>query len=62
MKPEYGKSETGNPIEIKKVNNFRTVGNIKNSEGRTLKEGCSTEAAIFINSRENHSKNWKIWE
>ncbi|AZA48866.1 tyrosine-protein phosphatase [Chryseobacterium carnipullorum] len=39
MKPEYGKSETGNPIEIKKVNNFRTVGNIKNSEGRTLKEG-----------------------
>jgi protein-tyrosine phosphatase len=38
-KPEYGKSETGNSIEIKKVNNFRTVGNIKNSEGKTLKEG-----------------------
>lgn len=38
-KPEYGKNETGNFIEVKKVNNFRTVGNIKNSEGRTLKEG-----------------------
>lgn len=38
-KPEYGKEETGNSIEIKKVNNFRTVGNIKNSEGKTLKEG-----------------------
>ncbi|AZA51832.1 tyrosine-protein phosphatase [Chryseobacterium sp. G0201] len=37
--PEYGKSETENPIKIKKVNNFRTVGNIKNSEGKTLKEG-----------------------
>lgn len=37
--PQYGKNETGNRIEIKKVYNFRTVGNIKNSEGRTLKEG-----------------------
>lgn len=37
--PEYGKKETENPIKIKKVNNFRTVGNIKNSEGKTLKEG-----------------------
>jgi len=37
--PEYGENETGNPIEVKKVYNFRTVGNIKNSEGRTLKAG-----------------------
>lgn len=37
--PEYGKTETVNPIKIKKVNNFRTIGNIKNSEGKTLKEG-----------------------
>ncbi|HCA07627.1 tyrosine-protein phosphatase [Chryseobacterium sp.] len=37
--PQYGKNETGKRIEIKKVYNFRTVGNIKNSEGRTLKEG-----------------------
>lgn len=37
--PEYGKKETESPIKIKKINNFRTVGNIKNSEGKTLKEG-----------------------
>jgi len=39
IQPEYGKNEAVNPIEIKKVYNFRTVGNIKNSEGRTLKAG-----------------------
>ncbi|MCP1300255.1 tyrosine-protein phosphatase [Chryseobacterium sp. S0630] len=37
--PEYGKNETEKVIHIKKVTNFRTVGNIKNADGRTLKEG-----------------------
>jgi len=37
--PEYGKNETEKVIHLKKVTNFRTVGNIKNTEGRTLKEG-----------------------
>ncbi len=37
--PEYGTNETEKVIHIKKVTNFRTVGNIKNTEGRTLKEG-----------------------
>ncbi|NIF04335.1 tyrosine-protein phosphatase [Chryseobacterium sp. Tr-659] len=37
--PEYGKNETEKVIDIKKVTNFRTLGNIKNTEGRTLKEG-----------------------
>ncbi len=37
--PEYGKNMTEANFKIKKVKNFRTVGNIKNSEGRTLKEG-----------------------
>ncbi|WP_344824870.1 tyrosine-protein phosphatase [Chryseobacterium ginsenosidimutans] len=37
--PEYGKNETEKDIKIKKVHNFRTVGNIKNVDGRTLKEG-----------------------
>lgn len=37
--PRYGKTENGKQIEIKKVYNFRTVGNIKNSDGRVLKEG-----------------------
>lgn len=37
--PEYGKNETGKEIAIRKVYNFRTVGNIKNIDGRTLKEG-----------------------
>ncbi|MBL1219887.1 tyrosine-protein phosphatase [Chryseobacterium sp. L7] len=36
---EYGKTENGKQVEIKKVYNFRTVGNIKNSDGRVLKEG-----------------------
>lgn len=56
MKPEYGKNETGNPIEIKKVNNFRTVGNIKNSEGRTLKEG------IFYRSGHLHQLKRKSFK
>ncbi|KMQ65522.1 protein tyrosine phosphatase [Chryseobacterium angstadtii] len=37
--PEYGQRETENTIKIKKVYNFRTVGNIKNTEGKVLKEG-----------------------
>ncbi|KXH85418.1 tyrosine-protein phosphatase [Chryseobacterium kwangjuense] len=37
--PEYGKAENGKDIAIKKVYNFRTVGSIKNSEGKVLKEG-----------------------
>ncbi|WP_343643220.1 tyrosine-protein phosphatase [Chryseobacterium sp.] len=37
--PEYGKNETEKVIPIRKVTNFRTVGNIKNADGRTLKEG-----------------------
>ncbi|KAA0127011.1 tyrosine-protein phosphatase [Chryseobacterium sp. SN22] len=36
--PEYGKNMTEVNFKIRKVRNFRTVGNIKNSEGRTLKE------------------------
>lgn len=37
--PEYGKNETEKVIRIRKVTNFRTVGSIKNTEGRVLKEG-----------------------
>jgi len=37
--PEYGKTENEKHIQIKKVHNFRTPGNIRNSQGRTLKEG-----------------------
>ncbi|MGG5208393.1 tyrosine-protein phosphatase [Chryseobacterium sp. MIQD13] len=37
--PEYGKNLTEKDPEIKKVHNFRTVGNIKNVDGRTLKSG-----------------------
>lgn len=36
--PEYGKNMTEVNFKIRKVRNFRTVGNIKNSEGRILKE------------------------
>lgn len=37
--PEYGKNVTEKEIRIKKVNNFRSIGNIRNIDGRTLKEG-----------------------
>lgn len=37
--PEYGILTTENKAQLKKVTNFRTVGNIKNSDGRILKEG-----------------------
>lgn len=43
--PEYGENETETIINIKKVNNFRAVGNIKNSEGRSLKEGMFYRSA-----------------
>ncbi|MDN3691715.1 tyrosine-protein phosphatase [Chryseobacterium tructae] len=43
--PEYGKNETEKALKIKKVHNFRTVGNIKNTEGRTLKEGMFYRSA-----------------
>lgn len=37
--PEYGKMAILPKMNIKKVYNFRSVGNIKNTQGRTLKEG-----------------------
>ncbi|WP_294219874.1 tyrosine-protein phosphatase [uncultured Chryseobacterium sp.] len=37
--PEYGQNIAEADFKIKKVHNFRTVGNIKNKDGRTLKEG-----------------------
>lgn len=43
--PEYGKNETETTINIKKVNNFRAVGNIQNTEGRSLKEGMFYRSA-----------------
>ncbi|SDJ33600.1 tyrosine-protein phosphatase [Chryseobacterium jejuense] len=43
--PEYGKNETEKALTIKKVHNFRAVGNIKNTEGRALKEGMFYRSA-----------------
>lgn len=43
--PEYGKNETEKSLNIKKVHNFRAVANIKNTEGRTLKEGMFYRSA-----------------
>ncbi|MDR6923496.1 tyrosine-protein phosphatase [Chryseobacterium sp. 2987] len=37
--PDYGIIGTEKSFTIKKVVNFRTTGNIKNTEGRTLKQG-----------------------
>lgn len=43
--PEYGKNEIEKELKVKKVHNFRAVGNIKNTEGRTLKEGMFYRSA-----------------
>ncbi len=43
--PEYGKNETEKVFKIKKVHNFRTIGNIKNTEGRSLREGALYRSA-----------------
>lgn len=43
--PEYGKNEAEKVLTIKKVHNFRTVGHIENTEGRTLKEGMFYRSA-----------------
>lgn len=43
--PEYGENGIENQIKIKKVHNFRTLGNIKNSEGKILKEGMFYRSA-----------------
>lgn len=37
--PEYGKNGIESYIAIKKVYNFRTVGHIKNKDGKILREG-----------------------
>jgi protein-tyrosine phosphatase len=54
--PEYGKNEAEKVIQIKKVTNFRTVGNMKNVDGRTLKEGK------FYRSAHLHKLNKKSFE
>ena len=54
--PEYGKNETEKVIKIKKVHNFRTVGSIKNTEGRTLKSG------IFYRSAHLHKLKRKSFD
>ncbi|PKF74346.1 tyrosine-protein phosphatase [Chryseobacterium sp. PMSZPI] len=45
--PEYGKNETERSINIKKVYNFRAVGNIKNKDGRILKQGAFYRSGHF---------------
>ncbi|SIQ24497.1 protein-tyrosine phosphatase [Chryseobacterium sp. RU37D] len=35
--PEYGKNKTERYFKIKKIRNFRTIGSIKNIDGKTLK-------------------------
>ncbi|MBE4947690.1 tyrosine-protein phosphatase [Chryseobacterium culicis] len=54
--PEYGKNEAEKVIQIKKVTNFRTVGNMKNVDGRTLKEG------MFYRSAHLHKLKKKSFE
>ena len=57
--PEYGIPKTGKQFEIKKVTNFRTIGNIKNIDGRILKEGKFYRSAHLHKLKK---KSFKIFE
>ncbi len=54
--PEYGKNETEKEIKIKKVHNFRAVSDIKNKDGRSLKEG------VFYRSAHLHKLKKKSFD
>lgn len=47
--PEYGKTIAEKNSSIKKVYNFRSIGNIRNVEGRTLKDGMFYRSANLFN-------------
>lgn len=55
--PEYGISKTEKQIQIKKVTNFRTVGNIKNIDDRILKEGKFYRSAHLHQLKKKSIKN-----
>lgn len=57
--PEYGKNETEKALKIKKVHNFRAVGNIKNSEGRALKEGMFYRSANLHKLKKKSFKQFR---
>lgn len=54
--PEYGKMTTLPEMDIEKVHNFRTVGNIKNKDGRTLKEGKFYRSANLFKLKKSSFK------
>lgn len=54
--PEYGKNETEKALKVKKVHNFRAIGNIKNTDGRSLREG------IFYRSAHLHKLKKKSFD
>lgn len=57
--PEYGKMTMPPVMDIEKVNNFRMVGNIKNTEGRTLKEGKIYRSGHLFQLKDKHFKTLK---
>lgn len=52
LEPEFSDISNKNQIEIKKVNNFRFLGGIKNSEGKTLRDSL-----IYRSGNLHHLKN-----
>lgn len=52
VEPEFSNLSSKNQIEIKKINNFRYLGGIKNSEGKTLKDSL-----IYRSGNLHHLKN-----
>lgn len=57
--PEFGIVKIENQFQIKKVANFRTVGNIKNIDGRTLKEGKFYGSAHLHQLRKKSIKDFE---
>jgi len=57
--PDYGVIGSEKSFTIKKVINFRTTGNIKNTEGRTLKQGLLYRSGHLHKLKENSFGQFK---
>lgn len=55
--PEYGVLQTDKNLKIQKVTNFRTIGAVKNIDGRTLKEGKFYRSAHLHQLRKKSRKD-----
>lgn len=57
--PEYGVLQTDKNLKIQKVTNFRTIGAVKNIDGRTLKKGKFCRSAHLHQLRKKSFKDFE---